>query len=338
MIVEKKISVLVPVYGVEKYIERCARSLFSNTYANICKFIFLNDCTKDNSIEILKNVVSEFPDLDIEIMENETNLGLCLSRQVLLDAAIGKYVIHIDSDDWVEPDFIELLYKKAEENNADITTCGIIYEYGDRKREVKQVFKEKKEELLKEFITHTVKHVVWNKIFRLDLIRKNNIQFYQRKNCNFCDDSFFTGDCLLVAQKFASVEKCLNHYNRININSVSLARNQMFFDVKKQHSLTFEKKLLDLYPNEDFSEAFSYDRCQIKWEVMLNTFALRKHNYQLFKGCQKKLQIKDFKSFFQKLLFWNCDIRNYVGVEILLFLRHVFCQPRKILKKLKIIK
>ena len=54
-----KISVLVPVYGVEKYIEKCAESLFSNTYADKCEFIFLNDCTKDNSIDILKNVIKK---------------------------------------------------------------------------------------------------------------------------------------------------------------------------------------------------------------------------------------------------------------------------------------
>ena len=110
-----KVSVCIPVYGVEKYIEKCARSLFEQTMQDGIEFIFVNDCTKDRSIEILEQVLAEYPHRkeQTRIIHHEKNRGLVAARNTGLAYASGEYIIHCDSDDWVELDMYEKMYKKA---------------------------------------------------------------------------------------------------------------------------------------------------------------------------------------------------------------------------------
>lgn len=90
-----KISIIVPVYGVEKYIERCARSLFEQTLREI-EYIFVNDGTKDRSIDVLKSVLKDYPDRisHVKILEHEINRGLPKARQTGISASTGDYLIH----------------------------------------------------------------------------------------------------------------------------------------------------------------------------------------------------------------------------------------------------
>mgnify|MGYP000541624267 CR=1 FL=1 len=108
------VSVIVPIYGVEPYIEKCARSLFEQSLENMV-FIFVNDCTPDKSVEILRQVIEDYPRryLQIQIIEHEENRGLAMARNSGLLIAKGEYIIHCDSDDWVELDMYEEMYEKA---------------------------------------------------------------------------------------------------------------------------------------------------------------------------------------------------------------------------------
>ena len=119
-----KVSVIVPVYGVEKYIERCDRSLFEQTLEDI-EFIFVDDCTPDKSIEILKNVLEDYPlrKKQVLIISHEKNMGLPIARQSGLKVASGDYIIHCDSDDWVDTTMYEKMYNKAIEDGSDVVVC-----------------------------------------------------------------------------------------------------------------------------------------------------------------------------------------------------------------------
>lgn len=116
-----KVSVLVPVYGVEKYIERCAVSLFEQTYEDV-EYIFVDDCSPDRSVSILRSVVELYPKrkAQVRIVSNEKNLGLGATRARALDEATGEGVMHVDSDDYLPPQAIELLWRKMQETDADI--------------------------------------------------------------------------------------------------------------------------------------------------------------------------------------------------------------------------
>ena len=120
------VSVIVLVYKVEKYIERCARSLFEQTLQDI-EYIFVDDCTPDRSIEILERVLEDYPERksQVIILHNERNSGLPFSRRRGVEAASGDYIIHCDSDDWPESDMYAKLYAKASSENLDMVKCFI---------------------------------------------------------------------------------------------------------------------------------------------------------------------------------------------------------------------
>lgn len=126
-------SIIVPVYGVEKYIERCARSLFSQTYDSI-QFVFVNDGTPDRSIEILNELIdSEFVHLrpKIVIVDKE-NEGLPAARKTGLEYATGDYILNVDSDDYIEYGSVELLSETIRNTAADFVSFGLQKEYTDR--------------------------------------------------------------------------------------------------------------------------------------------------------------------------------------------------------------
>lgn len=118
-----RISVIVPIYNVKLYIERCVRSLMEQTLENI-EFIFVNDCTPDDSMDILHYVLEEYPKRreQIKIIEHETNRGISAVRNTGLKNATGQYIIYCDSDDWVEKNMYEKLLVKALETSADIVS------------------------------------------------------------------------------------------------------------------------------------------------------------------------------------------------------------------------
>lgn len=123
-----KVSVVIPVYNVEKYIEQCAVSLFEQTLDDI-EYIFVDDCTPDNSIDVLKKVIDRYKErLELEkkhviIERMPQNSGQAAVREHGIKKSSGDYVIHCDSDDWAETTMYEILYNKAKQEDADIVVC-----------------------------------------------------------------------------------------------------------------------------------------------------------------------------------------------------------------------
>jgi glycosyltransferase, group 2 family len=119
-----KVSIIIPVYGVEKYIERCARSLFEQTLDDI-EYLFIDDSTPDRSIDILKRVLENYPHRksQVNIHRMEQNSGQAIVRNWGMQNATGEYVIHCDSDDWVDTDMYRAMYEEAKDKNADVVVC-----------------------------------------------------------------------------------------------------------------------------------------------------------------------------------------------------------------------
>lgn len=131
------VSVLVPIYNVEKYIERCARSIFEQAYENL-EIIFVNDCTPDNSVGVLRKVLAEYPNriAQTQIINHEKNLGLAGARLTGLKTSTGKYIQNIDSDDYIDKNMISDMVALAEQENADITICDFMYVYTNKKEHI----------------------------------------------------------------------------------------------------------------------------------------------------------------------------------------------------------
>ena len=115
MMSDVKVSVIVPVYKVEQYIEKCVRSLMEQTMKEGIEFIFINDCTPDDSMQILESVVGEYPDRadQVVIWNNSSNVGVSESRRKGIELAKGEYIGWCDSDDWCEKEMFEKMCKVA---------------------------------------------------------------------------------------------------------------------------------------------------------------------------------------------------------------------------------
>lgn len=173
-----KVSIIVPVYGVESYIEKCVRSLFEQTLEDI-EFIFVDDCTKDRSIEILNSVLKEYPNREkqVSILKHDCNKGLPIARYTGVKASKGEYIFHCDSDDWVSLDMCETLYNVATEKKTDILICDYFVENGNKTVIARGCSNEKsKEEILRNMFPGKVPFMVWNKFVKSDLY-KNNIMY-----------------------------------------------------------------------------------------------------------------------------------------------------------------
>ena len=137
----KKVSVIVPFYNVEKYIDRCLNSLVNQTLEDI-EIIIVNDGSKDNSETIAKEYSSKYKD-KIIYLEKE-NGGLSDARNYAIPYATGEYIAFLDSDDYVEVNMYEQMYEKAKKENADIVECDFLWEYPNEKIESKgKIYKDK---------------------------------------------------------------------------------------------------------------------------------------------------------------------------------------------------
>ena len=168
------ISVIVPVYNVEKYIEKCLKSLVEQTLKNI-EIIIVNDGSTDNS----KKIISKFAEKYSNIKYYEkTNGGLSSARNYGIKYANGEYVAFLDSDDYVEKNLYELMYKKALQENSDMVECDFIWEYYGKNGDIVKTKKDKRKKFktLNQYVKNA-RVVAWNKLIKKQIIDDFNIRF-----------------------------------------------------------------------------------------------------------------------------------------------------------------
>lgn len=168
-----KVSVIVPVYGVEKYIERCARSLFEQTLDDI-EYLFIDDCTPDKSIEILKLVLEEYPHRKDQVIIHrmDKNSGQAAVRVWGIQNASGEYVIHCDPDDWVDLQLYKELYNKAIIEHADIAICDFCHVFEGGNQKIERGLK-KTDNYLSDMMYSKISWSLCNKIIRKELYEKD---------------------------------------------------------------------------------------------------------------------------------------------------------------------
>ncbi len=196
-----KVSVIVPIYNVEKYLEKCINSLLSQTLEDI-QIILVNDGSKDNSGNIAKEY--EKNNKDRVIYVEKENGGLSDARNYGLKYATGDFIAFLDSDDYIEKNAYEEMYNKAIEENADYVECDFIWEFPNKIRVDKQYPYKNKKEMLS-----FVRVVAWNKLIKRQLITDNNLEF--PKGLRY-EDIEFTYKLIPFVNKFAYVDKPFIHY------------------------------------------------------------------------------------------------------------------------------
>ena len=213
------VSILVPVYGVERYIERCARSLFEQTYDNL-EFVFANDCTTDRSMNILHEIELQYPHLSdrIHIVHHARNLGLAATRNTLMNHCSGTFVLHVDSDDWLEKDAVEQLMSEQQKNDADIVTGKYYVHFENALVEETKIGKGlDRDSYLTAFFEQRVRWFVANRVIRTTLFTEHDIHWEEGINTN--EDFMVMSYLLYFARRVSVVDVFTYHYDRTNESS-----------------------------------------------------------------------------------------------------------------------
>lgn len=208
-----KVSAIVPVYNCEQYIAKCACSLFEQSLDDI-EYIFVNDCTKDNSVEILEEVVSRYPDRAVTIVNNDTNIGPGPSRNAGIQVAKGEYIIFCDSDDFVECEAYENMYLLAKQKDADVVACGIgYYDENDvclfsELYHASEITKESLYDLKR--LEGGIHSSSCNKLVKRDFLLRHSISFAD--GVVMWDDLFVTIRYRFFANRMCVIDKPYYHY------------------------------------------------------------------------------------------------------------------------------
>lgn len=213
-----KVSILVPIYNVSKYIERCASSLFEQSFIDL-EYIFVDDKSTDNSIDILANVIEKYPlrKSQVKIVEHNRNRGLAAARNTGVSNAIGDFIIHIDSDDFIDSNMIKKMYEKAIMDNADIVVCNYYLFNNKRYRVVEQNFNESASVFFTKLISGNATSCIWNKMIRRSLYYVNNIT--AKETINYGEDLLVIPKLVFFANKISKVNEPLYFYSQENVTS-----------------------------------------------------------------------------------------------------------------------
>ena len=282
------ISVLVPVYNVQNFIAKCAESLFRQTFGNI-QYVFVNDASTDKSLQVLLQQIKKFPQRSgfVTIVNNEKNRGLSAARNIALAHALGKYIIHVDGDDFLELDAVYRLYERAKSKNAELVVGDFISDFPGHSEVYKHPKYRLKGNYLLDVIHRKVPCCVWGKLIRRDFLIKNKITSID--GVNFGEDFVVTVRMIDRAERIEFLDSVVYHYVRTNQQSITmnlseksikdlLQVNEVLFDyfgIKSELSnqiklytkllllkqLTDKKLLIEsatIYPNIENSCSISY--------------------------------------------------------------------------------
>lgn len=214
------VSIIIPVYNVEQYIEECIKSVIKQSLQNI-EIIIVNDGTRDNSINIIRKYIES--DKRIKLIDKK-NGGLSSARNVGLDVAKGEYILFLDSDDWIEHTMAEDMYNYAVENKVDIVTSGYNRIDNNICTKVKSPIESNrvynKTEILNIISneSNNITWFVWRNLYSRELITKNKIRF--NENVKIGEDTAFNLEAFLSSNYIMSIPKNLYNY-RNNPNSLT---------------------------------------------------------------------------------------------------------------------
>lgn len=353
----KKVSIIVPVYNVEKYLKRCLNSLVNQTLTDI-EVILVNDGSKDKSQEIINEFKEKYPE---KIKAFETvNGGAAKARNYALEHVTGEYIGFVDSDDYVEEDMYEKLYNKAIEENAEIVCCNYYRvqeevnkfspkRFGNQRINKDNVFNKSiyEEKLLFDEVPY-----LWNKIFKADIIKNNNIKF--ENDLRIYEDLLFTYKAFSKANKISRIEDNMYYYIVSREGSLTQYLTEKRFDIFK-----VTEKLIEYYTEigkyEELKEAILYvilkhiyvilekktysREKKLKLKYINQAFTFLNKTFPDWKeNMYFELQNRNKKTYTSKLYWKLCTIIGYNITDInrklkKLFEFAIFIRPGNVYKK-----
>lgn len=262
MSMKELVSVIVPVYNVEKYLDKCVNSIVRQSYEKL-EIILVDDGSKDTS----GMLCDRWKQMDSRIrVIHKQNEGLGFARNSGLDIANGDYVMYIDSDDYIAQDMIEILINKSKETNSDTVYCGLTRVFIDGTEGSMPLIYDNRSFAGRKIITDILLEMigskpqdgedsnffmsVWHAIYSMDIIRKHNIRFVSERQI-MCEDIMYHIDYLRYAKKVTCIKDCLYYY-RVNPKSLSQVYDATRFERQKVLSRAIIDALDEFVDSKDY--------------------------------------------------------------------------------------
>ena len=253
-----KISIIIPVYNTGKYLEKCLNSVISQNLREI-EIIIINDCSTDNSL----NIIEKYKKIDnrIILINKEKNEGLSAARNSGLEISKGEYILHIDSDDWIEQNYFKDMYEIAIKYEADMVISDYYTDFNNGKifyiqdqKEIKN-FKINRIKTIENIFLSKAYPCVWNKLIRIKLYKDNKIK--HPKEISLGEDLAVTPRLIYDSNKIIKLNKAYYHYIQ---NPLSITKTDN------------KKKIYDIYEALKINKKF-FQNCKEKIsinELMIN--------------------------------------------------------------------
>lgn len=326
------VTVIVPVYNVSLYIEKCARSLFEQTLVNL-EIIFVDDCSPDNSTEIIKEILMNYPNRQAQtrIIKMSTNGGVAAVRRQGIIEATGDYIIYCDGDDWVDLDLYETLYNEAIKTDADIVVCDEVMEYhGYQILKPTPPLPTNGKELLRNWYKCTVGMFCHNKLARRSLYMDNDILPW--KGLNMWEDNGLFVRLFYFADTITQIHGGpLYHYNRANINAMTSG-----YGIKQvEQMLRIAGNLAEFFESRPDSRDYEKTVYALKYLARINLITNSFSNYKRYKQTYPESRTivseLDCGAFSRKGKFRFYMVRNgFAPIFIIMF------KCRNLLKKVRL--
>ncbi|MCT3806809.1 glycosyl transferase family A [Elizabethkingia anophelis] len=326
----KIISVIIPVYNAEKTLYKSIDSLINQSYPHL-ELIFINDCSQDNTLNILyqyeKKIVDNSKGLVIKIISHEENKGVAAARNTGLQNATGELIYYVDADDFIDEGAIELLVEKQQENDADIVGCSWYLSFNQNKRRMNQPPFNDSLEAIQQMLNGKMRWNLWLFMVKRSLYEDYNIRFIPGMNMG--EDLMVIMKLFVHANKVAFVNDALYHYGQSNEDSLTKTYSEKhrrevtanLYEVEEYlHKSSFFKSIgdgisflkLNIKLPLLISDKKENYECWINWFPEANKFIMKNKDLPLRTRILQWLALR--KQYWILKLYYNLVIRYIYGV------------------------
>jgi glycosyltransferase involved in cell wall biosynthesis len=296
-----KVSIIAPIYNVEKYIEQFAKTLFEQTLDDI-EYVFVNDCTPDNSVAILEKVIDDYPNRKphVKIIHHQENRKLGSARHTGMQVATGDYFLNIDSDDYIEPEMCEIMYRQAKQDDADIAYCDIYRQFKEGGKEFVWSQNIALKDPIIDLMTLKLIPMIWNKLFKRSLFVNNDLVYAE--GVHLYEDILITLQLFYFSKRTTYVSQPFYHYRKLDA-SMSNKKSEEYFE-----KLLFgTQKMIDFFEKQNLTEKYKKNidiwKYTVKKEILFYS-ADRKKWYDLYPEARLHLFKPRVQDMFGNIACW----------------------------------
>lgn len=262
------VSIIVPIYNVERHIEVCVRSLMDQTYDKI-EYIFVDDASPDRSIDILNEVLLDYPSR-IErttLLKHDVNKGLPAARNTGIRQSNGQYIYHCDGDDWIESTMVEDLIKALANNDSDIAYCDFFLTFHHKERYMSQPSYFKAKKCIRSMLCGRMKYNVWNKIIKRSLYEENDIMFPTGKGMG---EDMTMIKLFAHAKRIVHVPRAYYHYMQTNPNAFTKSFNDNHLSEVLENAQNIISYLEGKFGEKEYFEEIHFFKLNVKLPLLFS--------------------------------------------------------------------